>query len=220
MSTLTTNYLDIIERLPAGALLRLPDVDWGEYEHLLTQMESYPGHRLSYDSGRLIIVSPSAEHEDYKEFIYSLVRLISLETDVTLETRGAATFKSRKLLKGAEPDTCLYVQSAAHVIGKRRINLETDPPPDVVVEIDMSNDSLYKFPIYAALGVPEIWRYDARITRFYKLAGENYEVTQNSLAFPTLTAEDLTQYLERSKNEGQTAALKAFRQMLRSRVSS
>lgn len=220
MSTLTTNYLDIIERLPAGALLRLPDVDWDEYEHLLTQMESHPGHRLSYDRGRLIIVSPSAEHEDYKEFIYSLVRLISLETDVTLETRGAATFKSRKLLQGAEPDTCLYVQSAAHVIGKRRINLETDPPPDVVVEIDMSNDSLYKFPIYAALGVPEIWRYDARVTRFYKLAGENYEVTQNSLAFPTLAAEDLTQYLERSKNEGQTAALKAFRQMLRSRASS
>ncbi|HEX7956995.1 MAG TPA: Uma2 family endonuclease [Pyrinomonadaceae bacterium] len=220
MSTLTTNYLDIIERLPAGASLRLVNIDWDEYEHLLSQMEMFPGHRLSYDRGRLIIVSPSTEHEDYKEFIYSLARVISLETGVMLETRGAATFKSNKLLKGAEPDTCFYVQNAAHVVGKRRINLDTDPPPDVVVEIDMSSDSLYKLPIYAALGVPEIWRYDGRGTHFYKLAGENYEVTQDSIAFPTLTAQDLTQYVERSKIEGQTAVLAAFQQTLRSRASS
>src|SRR5688500_8890494 len=105
MNTLTTSYLDIIERLPAGAKLELPNINWDEYEHLLIQMESrHPGHRLSYGRGRLIIVSPSPEHEDYKEFIYSLARIISLETGVMLETRGAATFKSNKLLKGAEPD--------------------------------------------------------------------------------------------------------------------
>jgi Uma2 family endonuclease len=220
MSTQTTNYLDIIERLPAGAKLELFQIDWDEYEQLLSQMGDFPGHRLSYDCGRLVIVGPLAEHEDYKDFIYSLVRLISLETDVALETRGTTTFKSKKLLKGAEPDTCFYVQSASQIIGKRRINLDTDPPPDVVVEIDLSSGSLYKFPIYAALDVPEIWRYDGNITRFYELTGENYEVIQNSLAFPLLTAEDLAQYLELSKVKGQTAALKAFRQMLRSRASS
>jgi Uma2 family endonuclease len=220
MSTLTTNYLDIIERLPAGAKLELFNIDWDEYEQLLSQMGDFPGHRLSYDCGRLVIVGPLAEHEDYKDFIYSLVRLISLETDVALETRGATAFKSKSLLKGAEPNTCFYVQSASQVIGKRRINLDMDPPPDVIVEIDLSSGSLYKFPIYAALGVPEIWRYDGHITRFYKFTGENYEVIQNSLAFPLLTAEDLAQYLELSKVKGQTAALKAFRQILRSRASS
>ena len=84
----------------------------------------------------------------------------------------------------------------------------------------MSNDSLDKLPIYAALGVPEVWRYDGRTTRFYKLAGENYEATQDSAALPLLTAEDLTRCLEQSKTEGQTAALKAFRRMLRSRIPS
>jgi Uma2 family endonuclease len=220
MSTQTTNYLDIIERLPAGAKLDLFDIDWEEYEQLLSQMGDFPGHRLSYDRGRLVIVSPSAEHEDYKDFIYSLVRLISLETDVALETRGTTTLKSKKLLKGAEPDTCLYVQSASQVIGKRRINLDTDPPPDVVVEIDLSSHSLYKFPIYAALGVPEIWRYDGKTTHFYQLVGESYEAIRNSIAFPILTAEDLTRCLGQSKVEGQTATLKTFRQMLRSRTSS
>ncbi len=220
MSTLTTDCLEIIERLPAGAKLELSNVDWDEYEHLLSQMEMFPGHRLSYDSGRLIIVSPSTEHEDYKEFIYSLVRIISLETGLMLETRGAATFKSNKLLQGAEPDTCFYVQNAARVIGKRRINLDTDPPPDVVVEIDLSSDSLYKLPIYAAMGVPEIWRYDGMTIRFYNLVGENYEVMQNSISLPALTAKDLTQYVEQSKVKGQTAVLAAFQQMLRARASS
>ena len=221
MSTQTKNYLDIIERLPAGAKLELFDIDWDEYEHLLTQMESFhPGHRLSYDRGRLIIVSPSAEHEDYKDFILGLVRTLSDEMELTVESRGTTTFKRKALKKGVEPDTCFYVQNAASVIGRRNFPNREYPSPDVVVEIDMSNYSLDKFPIYAALGVPEIWRYDGVTTRFYKLTGENYEVIQNSLAFPVLTANVVTQYLELSKTDGQSAALKAFRQMLRSRTSS
>jgi Uma2 family endonuclease len=220
MSRLTTNYLDIIECLPADALLRLQNVDWDEYEHLLTQMDNWPGNRLSYDCGRLIIVSPSAEHEHYKEFALRLIFILSDELGLDIETRGAATFKNRLLNKGLEPDTCLYVQNAAQVIGKRRITLGADPPPDVAVEIDMSNDSIDKLPIYAAIGVPEIWRYDGKKVHFYKLSGENYEVTKESIAFPGFTAQDFEQHLERSAVEGQTAAAKAFRQMLRSRASS
>jgi len=221
MSTTTTNYLDIIERLPAGALLRLQNVDWDDYEHLLTQMESrHPGHRLSYDCGSLIIVSPSTEHERYKESAIILIFILSEEMGLDIEPAGATTFKSKLLKKGLEPDTCVYVQNAARVIGKRRLTIGVDPPPDVAVEIDMSNDSIDKFPIYAAIGVPEIWRYDGKASRFYRLAGESYEVTQESIAFPSFNAQDFGQYLERSVVEGQTAAAKAFRRMLRSRGAS
>ncbi|MCA1620126.1 MAG: Uma2 family endonuclease [Acidobacteria bacterium] len=221
MSTLTTNYLDIIERLPAGAKLELQNIDWDEYEHLLTQMESFhPGHRLSYDRGRLIIVGPSPEHEHYKEFIIRFVQTLSDEMDITVESWGGTTFMRKALKKGVEPDTCFFVQNAASVIGRRNFPRREYPPPDVVVEIDMSHDSLDKFHIYATLGVPEIWRYDGENTRFYKLTGESYEVIQNSRAFPTLRAKVITQYLELSKTDGHTAALKAFRQMLRSRASS
>lgn len=221
MSTLTTNYLDIIERLPAGAKLELLHIDWDEYEHLLTQMESFhPGHRLSYDRGRLIIVSPSLEHERAKEFISSIIQALAEEMELTLEPAGATTFKRKLLKKGVEPDACFYVQNAARVIGRRTFRHAEYPPPDVAIEIDMSYDSLDKLPIYAALGVPEIWRYDGVITRFYELAGKNYEVIQNSRAFPTLTANVITQHLELRKTDGHTAALKAFRQMLRSRASS
>jgi Uma2 family endonuclease len=221
MSTQTTNYLEIIERLPAGALLRLQDVDWDDYEHLLTQMESHhPGHRLSYDRGRLIIVSPSSEHERYKEFAHILIFILSEEMGLTIETAGATTFKNKLLKKGLEPDTCVYVQNAERVIGKRRLIIGVDPPPDVAVEIDMSNDSIDKLPIYASIGVPEIWRYDGKAAHFYKLAGESYEVMQESIAFPGFTPQDFGEYLERSAVEGLTAAARAFRQMLRSRASS
>jgi Uma2 family endonuclease len=220
MSAITTDYLDVIGRLPANAMLRLQNVGWDEYEHLLMQMESHPGFRVTFDCGRLIVMSPSPEHEEYKESIYSGVRVIAEEWGLTLESRGAATFKSKRLAKGVEPDTCFYVQNAEHVIGQRTIVLGIDPPPDVVVEVDLSNESLEKFGIYAALGVPEIWRYDGERAHFYKLAVASYEEIQSSVAFPLLTAEDLTRFIGQSKSEGQTAALSAFRKSARERRAS
>jgi Uma2 family endonuclease len=132
-------------------------------------------------------------------------------------TRGSATYRRRRKAKGAEPDTSFYVQNAARKIGKRRIDLETDPPPDVVVEIDVSNESLSKFPIYAALGVPEIWLYDGQEARFYELAEQSYREIPRSLAFPALTADALTEFLAHSKIAGQTATLAAFRSRLSAR---
>jgi Uma2 family endonuclease len=220
MSTLTTNYLDIIERLPAGALLRLPNVDWDEYEHLLSQMEMFPGHRLSYDCGRLDIMSPKRDHEAYKFFIGSIVELLAEEEQIDIEPSGTTTLRRKKLELGAEPDESFYIQNAARVVDHLETNLEVDPPPDLVIEIDTTNESLHKFKIYAALGVPEIWRYDGQQAHFYILAGEGYEKIEDSVAFPMFTAADLTQYLGRRKTEGHSKTLRAFRQMLRSRSSS
>jgi Uma2 family endonuclease len=221
MSTLTTDCLEIIERLPAGAKLELPNVDWDEYEHLLSQTESFhPGHRLSYDCGRLIIMSPKRDHEAYKFFIGRVVELLAEENQIDIEPSGTTTLRRKKFEIGAEPDESFYIQNAARVVDHLETNLESDPPPDLVIEIDTTNESLHKFKIYAALGVPEIWRYDGRQAHFYALVGEGYEKIQNSIAFSLLTATDLTMYLEQRKTEGHSRTLRAFRQMLRSRTSS
>jgi Uma2 family endonuclease len=202
MSTLTTDCLEIIERLPAGAKLELPNVDWDEYENLLFQMEDFPGHRLSYDRGRLTIMSPKRDHEAYKYFIGKIVDLLAEEEQIDIEPSGTVTLRRKKFEVGAEPDESFYIQNAARVIDHLETDLEADPPPDLVIEIDTTNESLHKFKIYAALGVPEIWRYDGRQAHFYTLAGEGYEKIENSVAFPMLTATDLTQYLEQRKTEG------------------
>ena len=131
-----------------------------------------------------------------------------------VETRGSATFKQKRKAKGVEPDECFYVQNAGRVIGKRQIDLDVDPPPDIVVEIDI-NESLSKFPLYAALGVPELWRYDGQHAQIYGLAGQTYIEVLASRAFPILTGNALGQYIEQSKTEGQSAALVKFRQWVR-----
>ena len=174
--------------------------------------------RVSYDEGRVEIMSPTTEHEEYKDFIYSMVRDLSKELEIKLETRGSATYKQKQFLKGAEPDCSFYVQNASAIIGKRNIDLSVDPPPDVVVEIDITSESLGKFPIYAAFGVPEIWRYDGEQAQIYHLVNQTYIEAARSLAFACLTAQALTDFIEQSKTEGQSAALAAFRQWVRTQT--
>jgi Uma2 family endonuclease len=215
MTTQALNYLEAIERLSTGATLILTDVSWEEYQRLLTDLGDSYAVRVSYDKGRLEIVSPSLKHEKYKDVISALARLLADETGLTLESCGSATFQEEQLDKAAEPDTCFYVENAARIIGKDRIDLSVDPPPDIVVEIDVSHESKRKLSFYAALGVPEVWRYDGRRVRIYHLTGNQYFETPASAAFQVLTSDALTSFVEQSKTAGQSATLRSFREWLR-----
>ena len=165
-------------------------------------------------------MSPKRDHEAYKSFIGRIVHLLAEEQRIVIEPSGTATLRRKKFEIGAEPDESFYIQNAARVVDHLETNLEVDPPPDLVIEIDTTNESLHKFSIYATLGVPELWRYDGRQVYFYSLVDEGYEKIHNSVAFPVLAAADLTRFLEQRKTEGHTAALEAFRQMLHARASS
>lgn len=218
VSTRSAEYLEAIDHLPVGAVLVIEDVPWAEYEELVNDLER-PGLRVSYDRGRLEIMSPGPKHERYKDHVSLLVRAFAEESDVPLETFGSTTWKRRALERGVEPDICFYVVNADRVIGRSDIDLETDPPPDVAVEIETTRASISKFPIYAALGVPEMWRYDGRRLRMYRRQVESYLETDTSVVFPDLPSSLLTEFLELCTSKGQTTALKAFRQRLRERAS-
>lgn len=217
MSTRAAGYLDAIEHLPEGSTLVIHQVTWEDYERLLGDVSERPGLRISYDCGKLEIMSPLPEHEEYGRFIERLVQILAEELDLKVQSYGSATWKRQKLTKGAEPDCCYYIKNAGLVIGKRKFDLESDPPPDVVVEIDTTNESLSKFSIYAALSVPEIWRYDGNKIQFYELGSMGYRESTGSRFFSQLTPAMLADALEKSKSEGQTSALRAFRQQLQSR---
>ena len=209
------DYLEAIERLPRNGTLVLYGVPWEEYEEVLAQTESKPAYRVSYNDGILKIMSPRPDHEYPKDVALSLVRTYADELDIMLESYGSTTYRQSKKAKGAEPDTSFYVQNAARMIARTEIDLEKDPPPDVVVEIDTTNESTEKLEIYAALGVPEIWRYASEKFEILLLENDHYRETSNSLSLPLISAEILTEYLNRGKTEGQTAMLKAFRRFLR-----
>ena len=213
----TADYLEAIEHLPPGALLRLARISWGEYDDLLNQLSDHPGFRVNYNEGSLEIMSPLPDHEKYKSIIQSMALIISLELGSKLEMFGSTTFRQKRNRQGVEPDESFYVQNADAVLGKSRIDLSVDPPPDVVVEIDITNESESKFPIYAAFGVAEIWRYDGRRAWMYQLVDNRYVKIDRSLAFPMLTPPVIAKCIERSKSRGQLAALAAFRQWVRER---
>jgi Uma2 family endonuclease len=212
MSTRTSSYLDAIEHLPDGATLIIQQCTWDEYEKLVEDLAEGFHVRVSYDCGRLEIMSPLGEHERDARVIDALVRIVSEVLDLKLENYGSATWKRRRLAKGVEPDACYYVANAERVIGKRKFDLEHDPPPDIVVEIDITNESLSKFAIYAALAVPEVWRYDGKKMQFYELARKTYREITESRFLGGLQPAMLAAALEQSTTDGQTAALRAFRQ--------
>jgi Uma2 family endonuclease len=110
MPTQTAEYVDAIEHLPAGSTLVIPDVSWPDYERLLEELGEGYAPRVWYDEGRLEVVTPSGKHERAKDFILRLVQVIAEDLRIPLETAGSTTYKQKALRKGAEPDTCFYVQ--------------------------------------------------------------------------------------------------------------
>jgi len=205
--------LDATEHLPYGATLVLHQVSWDDYELLLAEFAER--HlRVTYDEGTLEIMSPLSNHEIYGRFIDALVMEACDAFNLEVESCGSTTWKRRVLRKGAEGDSCYYIKNARRVIGKQKIDLESDPPPDIVVEIDTTTKSLMKLSIYAALLVQEVWRYDGRQMKIYELKSGKYVEISNSQTLPGLTGVILGQFLELMKSEGNTAARHAFRRHL------
>lgn len=102
---------------------------------------------------------------------------------------------------------------------KIHIDFATDPPPDIVVEVDISHESTSKLTIYADLAVPEVWRFDGRVLTIYRLEQSEYVISTESAALPALTSETLTEFLNRAEKEGQYETVLAFEEWLRSQTA-
>ncbi|NOT64231.1 MAG: Uma2 family endonuclease [Acidobacteria bacterium] len=215
------NYRDAIAHLPPGGTLIFQHVTWDEYEKLLEEMGAGYFPRISYDHGRLEIFMPLPIHEFVKAFTADLVRALTDELDLEMIGLGSTTFSYRDWLQGLEPDTCFFIQNAARVLGVRRFDPTIPPPaPDIAVEVDITSESLNRFPTYANLGVPEIWRYDDAEFMIYHLTETGYVVADASRAFPFLTAERLNRYLQRSQNESHRDLLREIRAWVRTQVTA
>jgi len=215
MTPQTASYTELIERMTPETTLTLRGVSWETYEDLLEAVGEAPALRISYNEGVLQIMTVSFEHEYFAEVIARLVDRLSMVLDLRILFFGRATMKKQKKLKGSEPDACFYVQSSAKIGNRFRLDLNTDPAPDIVVEVDIHHESLSKFPIYAALGVTEIWRYDGTRISIHHLQDEQYVEVETSPSLPILTASLLTKFLKLSEEQDQYETLRAFEDWLR-----
>lgn len=177
----------------------LHNVSWETYERLLTDLQDSSAPRMTYDRGTLEIMSPSSEHERYNRTAAQIVEELAVEMNMNIDSLGSTTFRREDIDRGFEPDSCFYIQNAAHVRGKKRIDLTVDPPPDLVIEIDITSPSLAKFPIFAQVGVPEVWRFDGNRLAIYALAEGKYHEREASISFPTVTAQDITNFIKDSE---------------------
>jgi Uma2 family endonuclease len=215
MSVQTANYLDAVTHLPSGGRLTLYEIGWGEYEQLLGQLSDHSHLRISYNQGRLEIMSPSAKHEKYKNLLHDLVLILGDEMEQDIFSYGSVTLKLQSRNKGAEGDDCFYIQHASRVASKDRLDLSNDPPPDLVIEIDLTSESYGKFAIYAAMGVPEIWHYDGTQWQIWQLVDQDYASAAHSLAFDFLSAQQIAEFVTSSETNGTYKARRAFRAWVR-----
>ena len=190
----------------------LHNVSWSLYEHLLAEHVDVPNPRFAYDRGTLEIMVNSFEHEHLNRLIADIFSAVADELDLDFVHAGSTTFRREDLERGFEPDTSFYIANAARVAGKKRIDLRVDPPPDLVIEIDITSPSLSKFPIFAALRIPEVWRYDGYALSIFNLEHEDYVVGSESRVLPGLTREQLIQFIESSKTGRRTTWLRNVRE--------
>jgi Uma2 family endonuclease len=190
-------------------------ISWHTYEQLLAEMGNSRTIRLCYDRGLLEIMTPLLDHENPKEMLTALVGVLAEELNIEILRAGSITLKRPDLAKGVEPDSSFYIQNEPLVKGKNRIDLTTDPPPDLVIEIDVSSSSVDREGIYGAMGVPEIWRCDRGVVKFLQLDGGKYIIVERSLAFPLLSVTEITKFLSQSQTLGETTLLRSFRAWVR-----
>jgi Uma2 family endonuclease len=197
---------------PIEQRIVLHNVAWDTYERLLADHENSSAPRFTYDHGELEILSPSTEHEEGNRTLAMFVEIVALEQGIDVRIVGSMTFKREDLQQGLEPDSRFYVQNEPRVSGRTQIDLAIDPPPDLVIEMEVSRQAIPKLPLYTSMGVPEVWRSDRGQVTILRLQGGAYTESVASAALPPVTSEILTRFLAESRNLRRTAWLRQVRE--------
>lgn len=195
--------------------IQLSGISWQTYIALLTEVSVDRRLCLTYHRGSLEIMAPEPEHERYKETLGRFVETLAEELEIRIEPLGSTTFQ-RPLLSGAEPDKCFYIQNIDAVKGKKRLDITKDPPPDLVVEIDITSSSKNRLEIYADLKVPEVWCYDGNNLSIYILENQNYVQSNRSLGFPQVPILEIDRFLQLVETRDYLDVVRAFRSWVKS----
>jgi Uma2 family endonuclease len=200
--------------VPPGQTVVLDGVSWDEFEAILEDLGEHRSSRIAYDRGTLEIMTPLPEHEVNKENISDFVKILLEELDIEFCSLGSTTFKNQSMFKGIEPDSCFYIQNEATVRGKNKLDLTVDPPPDLAIEIDLTNRTHPE--IYQSLGVPELWRYERDKLQILLLVDGSYIESNKSSIFANFDLiQVIPQYLTQCRTEGRNKGMKAFRSWVR-----
>lgn len=213
MVTLQLRQLSV----PPGQRIVLTDVNWSKFEDILQELGEKRAKRVAYYRNQLEIRMPSPEHEFDKEIIGDLVKILLEELEVDRECYGSTTFKRKDMAVGIEPDNCFYIENYHLMIGKRRLDLTVDPPPDLAIEVDVTSKT--QLSAYQVLGVPELWQFSKGSLKINVLQAGKYVESSFSPTFPNFPIiEGVDKFVQMSLTQGSSVALKAFRKWVRERI--
>jgi Uma2 family endonuclease len=219
MSASAETKPNVVE-VPAPAVLR--GVRYGTYLALRNEPAN-DGLRMTYYDGTLEIMSPELIHEMPSHRISTFMAVLSEELDIAIQGAGSTTFKrgEKRAKQGKAPDQCFYFANAERIVHNQRINLDRDPPPDLWVEVDYRSSASGRSPLYAALGVPEVWQLRATSNRlrFLRLADDRtkYEPIERSLSLPMLTPALVLEALALGEGQLESSWIKALRGWVRAK---
>ena len=197
-----------------GQQLLLQDISWQDFEEILEELGEHRSSRISYSNGVLEIMVPLPEHEKDKEIIGEMVRILLDQLEIDFEPLGSTTFKNEQMTQAVEPDACFYIKNYQEVIGKDRLNLSIDAPPDLAIEIDITNRT--QLDNYLLLGVPELWRYTRKGFEIKLLEEKGYIESKTSPNFPEIPIIELIErHVKQAQTEGRSKAIRAFKKWVK-----
>jgi Uma2 family endonuclease len=195
------------------------NVTWGDYEAML-RIVGERSIRVTYDQGTMEVFLPSFGHHNDAYLLGRIVDMLTEELELDVIGNGTTTHKRQDLDKGAEPDRCYWLRdNARRVRGKRQLDFNVDPVPDLIIAVDVTRTSLDRLKIFSALGVPEVWRSEGRTLQFLHLQADGtYRRRTTSRNVPTLPVSSVARFLKQGRTADKTAWIRSFRGFVREQV--
>jgi Uma2 family endonuclease len=191
----------------------LENVRWETFVELAEQRRgSVP--RMTFDEGVLELMSPRRQHENIGCLVGRLVETYTEVLGVEINSVASTTFKRKDLQKAFEADESYYIEHAEQIRPKEELDLTIDPPPDLVIEVEITSSAIRKLKLFAAMGVPEVWRHNGERLQMYVLSAGQYVSIDSSSALPGLTVAMINAILEKRFEFGETALVRQFRNSL------
>lgn len=206
-------------KIPPEQRFVFSSIDWDTYLTFSDRLGER-NIRCNFMEGELELMTLSPEHERAKHLLTLLLSVLAEEMELDLVGFGSMTCRREDLERGFEPDVCYWINRESQLLGRTDIDLTRDPPPDLLLEVEISRSFLDRLAIAARLGVPEVWRWDGQTLRIAVLeAGGHYADSERSRVLPFLPVAELAPFLHQGATQSDAKVARAFRAWVREQMS-
>jgi Uma2 family endonuclease len=193
-----------------------PAIGWKGYVTLLRLRGERPIPKMVYLDGTVWLISPSFPHERLKMRLGEFVTEVVVGLEIRFLPAGSTTLRRRAKKGGVEGDQTYYLANEGRIRGKDKINLRTDPPPDLAIEAVCTHEADEAVEVYRRPRVPEVWICDeAELVILVLQANGEYSRSATSAAFPLLTAVEIHGWVSQPQSASELEWITALRRWVR-----